>query len=169
MIVPLLGVSETISGEMCLCCLPDVSTDSLTCRWGFGNIDKHCVLCRANCTATRDLCHASPIVNPVPARQPPTQAQCIAYTWAAGSWSACNTSCGAGVQSRNVACFQYDASLVLTPAASNSLCSSAARPSSVTECSAGPCVPVYPAACLAQVFSHTASSGRKLFANAYFQ
>lgn len=60
---------------------------------------------------------------------------CPKFTWYAGEWTACDTSCGAGTQSRVVACTDPDLNNV-----DEGLCPTDTRPSAHQICEAGECL-----------------------------
>ena len=88
---------------------------------------------------------------------------CTAYLWTTGSWEACNSTCGFGLQTRTVNCLSYGPSLAFGPVADSALCDSAVRPISVISCVTSPCPSDFAAACRLSPSAAPSASGRRLF------
>ena len=152
-------------------------------------INACCVLCRANCKQTCNLCPASSPSSPVypsnlisspqsgtsavptdlsngaiPGPTSPVTSlpsNCTKHTWVTGQWGACNSTCGFGVQKRTVSCYGYGPSLSVQHTADPAQCGEAVEPVNSTTCAASPCAADYTAACASS--PAPAASGRRLF------
>jgi hypothetical protein len=62
-------------------------------------------------------------------------AACPSYEWAPGAWSVCSAACGAGVQTRAIACLESTTHAVVP----SSFCSGQPIPAQTQACNNGPC------------------------------
>lgn len=90
------------------------------------------------------------------------EANCTAYTWNTGQWSACNATCGFASQNRSVDCLGYDPALSPKAAAEAAFCDAGAKPISVVPCITSPCAADYSAACGMAPAATSPISGRRL-------
>ncbi|XP_068168609.1 A disintegrin and metalloproteinase with thrombospondin motifs 20 isoform X1 [Antennarius striatus] len=103
---------------------------SVTCGVGVQARDVYCRL-KGTGRVREDLCEA----DRRPALVRPCQtAECTHYSWVAGKWDKCNSTCGEGVRSRKVGCMGPD--MIPVP---DDYCTTASQPPSHQACTGAPC------------------------------